>query len=253
MVMNIKSYALLILGIVPQSMALNNQNNLTLTLPTDIDKINLNISNNNRHVITQVNNNNGSRLQIDDASPATRLSHSVHAHTPTGITHYAQSLARTCWAHKGKAAIASLLAGYGIVIATLHYLEHVTTKTTCWSSWQAALSTSQLKSMPQEALAQQLFAAIKTRYLPAHYTTAHFLDPIVHFKNESAQELHTLERQLKIHNVLCYTKLACIVPGHASLMARALDKAERLHYLQEILITHVHDYSLPSPSDAKTT
>lgn len=138
----------------------------------------------------------------------------------------------------GAGAVATLYAVYLIKLYNMAQQIH---KKNTWSTWKEHIPLEVMVEVPHQEVAEELFNAIKTKYLPIHNTD--LMTPILKFNNAVDHELAQLNQFLHLHDWLSYTKLSYIFPKYEMEIFVAKAKIKRLIFLKDILMAWMSDYS----------
>lgn len=205
--------------------------------PHDLSNACVSIINDNNHIITQYNNNT---LHAEPSIPTISQ--------PASKT-IAPVLQPTQLSPSGTRAYSTLFGGAVVIgcaslVGSLYIINTWIMEKNAWSSWYDNLSLSALTTVAPQQLAQELFKEVKKRYAHIPTDSLHFLDPLVAFMNKCNKELYWLEKMLTIRSWLASSYVQMLVPGNAPALKLIKEKISRIHYLKQILITWLNEYSL---------
>ncbi len=146
-----------------------------------------------------------------------------------------------CLHNKLKTCIGAVGLSYATVYGLLWYLQGDVSD---WANWKSELSLLDLTNSPQKEMADELFATIKMRYLPAGYTVANYLDPLVGFINDIDCELGNFERLERVSRALSSIKITLLFPGCLLDNDVVRGKIDRLRYLKQLAVTQLSGYNV---------
>lgn len=189
-------------------------------------------------VIPQENLQNAVLNPIEQATPNTEKPSSA---IPS-ISQILSSLKETAFSINPVTISAGALLGlYAVYLIKLHNISSRVIKKNTWSTWKEHIPVEVMLEIPHQEVAEELFDAIKTNYLPVHNTD--LMTPIVKFNYAVDQELALLNQFITMHDWLNYTKLSYIFPKHEMELVQAHTKIKRLVFLKDILLTWLSNYS----------
>lgn len=137
--------------------------------------------------------------------------------------------------------VATCLGLYGITWLRLLYAAHYLPDLGSWSMWKEHIPVEIMLQIPHQEVAEELFAAIRQAYPPAH---AHdIMTPLVTFNYAVDQELKQLYGFLHIHELIDKVKASLLFPAHEELLRATEIKIKRLLYLRDILVGWMSDQS----------
>ncbi len=135
----------------------------------------------------------------------------------------------------------ALVALYATYLIKLYNTSYKVMKKNTWASWKEHIPVEVMLEVPHQEVAEELFNAIKAKYLPVH--GADLMTPIVKFNNAVDHELAQLNQFIRIHEWLNYTKLGYIFPKQEIELVQAHTKIKRLVFLKDVLLAWMSDYS----------
>ena len=109
-------------------------------------------------------------------------------------------------------AAGALLSLYVVYQIKMYNLSQYALKRNTWSSWKDHIPFEIMVDVPHEEVAEELYAAIKSKYPPIHGTD--MMTPMVKFNNAVDHELNKLYKFLQLHEWFSYTKLSYIFPSY---------------------------------------
>jgi len=113
-----------------------------------------------------------------------------------------------------------------------------------WSAWYEKKLHEQPTGIDQAVMAEQLFSAIKARYLSAHYGPLNILDPIVGFIHDCDKEIKQLEQLGRVVRTMSWLRADCLFCFVELNEQRIQKKVESLWYLKQLLIASLGNYSV---------
>ena len=135
----------------------------------------------------------------------------------------------------------ALVALYATYLVKLYNTSYRVMKKNTWATWKEHIPVEVMLEVPHQEVAEELFNAIKAKYLPVH--SADLMTPIVKFNNSVDLELAQLNQFIRIHEWLNYTKLGYIFPKQEMEIVHAHTKIKRLVFLKDVLLAWMSDYS----------
>lgn len=134
-------------------------------------------------------------------------------------------------------------ASYLYTLSSLIYASYYTVEQEHgWASWKAEMPVEILIKI-EPTVAQELLSAIQQRYAQAP-RTACFLSPLVHFVNDTDNELALLNRFIQLHTTINRCRLSWLFPTQQQAINKAIEKVKRLEYLKQLMVKSVGHYKV---------
>jgi len=196
------------------------------------------------HVI--IKNNPTITIDINTTSKATTMTHTVQT-VPAPIASMPAPTASTpvvydtIGAYRWWIALGVSVVAYVALLADVHYAAYYCTRRTTWATWHNELSLAQLRSVPSEECATQLFNAINTTY--GHTgESGDFLYPIVQFVNALEYERAWHDYFLSLHERFERYHVHAVLPAQVHARSQITEQRERLIYLKQLLLQWISTY-----------
>lgn len=133
--------------------------------------------------------------------------------------------------HRWHLAFLSITSSYALIAFRMLYLSYELNKPTWWSQWRKQLSLSELFSLDDSALIDDLLTCLQHRYT-TNQTLENFSAPIVLFLTDIAREKKLLSTYSFWVRVRRYTGFASrLFPCNKELAADVSGRLERISFL----------------------